>query len=321
MSDATLLYNPSAGRFPAKPFVSRVLSVLAEGGWNVTPFETSDQDHMRALARQAVEREDQAVFVAGGDGSVGLVASVLAGSSTALGVLPSGTANVWAKEIGMRHLDWLNWFALEDAALLLSEGTYRWADMGICNNREFLLWAGIGLDAEIVRRIEPRKWWEKALAIPHYAALAMLESFEWEGVHLSVRASNYEIEGKFLIAVASNVRAYAGGFVELAPEAKIDDGLLDFWLFEGASFIDAVPHAMQVIRGKHVDAPGVHHFQASEALFEGQEPLPIQSDGEPAEQKTQAHFAVREKALRVLIPRELKSDLFSSREGSAEAES
>lgn len=314
MPQGTLIYNPTSGRFPAGPLIQRAKRILANGGWEIRIFESSGPESMLEQARQAVEREEQVVFVAGGDGSVGAVASVLADTSTALAVLPAGTANVWAKELGLQHLDWVHWFALEDAAHRLTKGTYRLADIGVCNREEFLLWAGVGLDAEIVRSVEPRGRLEKSLGTALYGTLAMWETLGWEGIHLYVSAPDVEVEGKFIVAVASNIRAYAGGYVELAPEAKIDDGLLDFWLFEGTSLKDIAFHAIQVLSGKHVNAPGIFHFQAKEAIFMAEEQLAMQFDGEPRTMISPIEFHVREKALRVLVPEGGRAGLFSSDE-------
>ena len=316
MQRGTLIYNPSAGRFPAGPLIERTMKVLAKGGWEIKVAKPSGIESMVVQAQQAVEREDEAVFVAGGDGSVGTVASVLANTSTALAVLPAGTANVWAKELGLQQLDWFHWFALEDAASRLTRGTYRFADLGVCNGKEFLLWAGVGLDAEIVRSVEPRGRWEKSLGTAQYATRAMWQTLGWQVIQLQIRAPDLELEGKFLVAVASNIRAYAGGFVELALDAKIDDGKLDFWLFEGSSVVDVLGHAIQILRGKHVDAPGVIHFQASEATFMAEEKLPFQFDGEARLMSSPAHFEIRQKVLRVLVPFGGDLSVFSAPESS-----
>ncbi|OGO15755.1 MAG: hypothetical protein A2Z14_01540 [Chloroflexi bacterium RBG_16_48_8] len=224
MPRGTLIYNPNSGRFPAGAMIRGVEKVLARGGWQSEIVESSSGESLVDHARQAVKCDHTALFVAGGDGSVGSVASVLAGTRTALAVLPAGTADVWAKEMGLKDLDWTHWFALEDAAYRLTQGTCQLADLGMGNDKEFLLWAGVGLDAEIVRSIELRGRWEKSLGTEQYATLALWETLGWEGIHLQVSAPGVELEDKFIIAVASNVRAYAGGFVELAPDAKIDDG-------------------------------------------------------------------------------------------------
>jgi len=312
MPNATLIYNPAAGRFPAGPLLTRATRILGESGWKVRLINMETGEDLSLAAKDAIARRDDVVFIAGGDGSVGRVASALAGTSTALAVLPSGTANVWAQELGMQHLDWAHWFALEDAAHQLSEGSYRYADIGECNGESFLLWAGLGLDAEVVNSIEPRERWEKAFATAHYATLAVWNSLGWDGTDLHVRAPDVEIEGRFMIAIASNIRAYAGGLLELAPEARIDDGMLDFWLFAGTSVRDVIQHFVQIWRGTHVDAPGIVHFQASEATFEVDEALHMQFDGEPRRIHSPLKFSVRKRALRVLVPAQVEPKLFSS---------
>src|SRR3990170_1481432 len=311
MKRASLIYNPSAGRFPAGPLLNRAVRVLRDLDWEVHILQTQRGEDFQVHARSAVEAGEEAVFVAGGDGSVGRVAAVLAGSETALGVLPSGTANVWAQEIGLPRLDWTHWFALEHAAASLARGTVRLADLGECNGHSFLLWAGIGLDAQIVNSIEPRERWEKILATAHYATLVLWNSIGWEGIHLDVDCPAGHYEGRFLVAVASNIRAYAGGLMQLAPGAKIDDGLLDFWLVGGRSMRDVVMRVLQILLGTHVDAKGVLHFQSSEATFRACSKILMQFDGEPVSLEPPLKFRVRPKALRVLIPADAGPRLFS----------
>ncbi len=311
MARAWLIYNPAAGRFPAGPLLQRAAKVLLDSGWKVSIRKTTSGRDLPELARQAAERGMDAVFVAGGDGSVGQVAEALAGRQTALAVLPSGTANVWAQELGLPRLSWTHWFALEEAARRLAHGEERMVDLGLCNGRSFLLWAGVGLDGEVVNNIEPRERWEKSLAVAVYATQILWHSLGWEGVHLRVEADGQVWEGRYLIAVASNIRAYAGGFLELAPEAKVDDGLLDFWLVGGESMRDAVTRVLQIFMGWHVEAQGVVHFRAAEAWFHASRPLPLHLDGEPAAGTPPLHFMVKRKALRVLVPKEGWPAVFS----------
>jgi YegS/Rv2252/BmrU family lipid kinase len=308
---AWLIHNPAAGRFPAGPFLGRAATVLEKAGWQLEVVEAQPDQDLSQLAAEAVAAGCEAVFVAGGDGSVGRVAGALAGSSAALGVLPSGTANVWAQELGLPRLSWTNWFALEESAARLAAGDVRLVDVGECDGRTFLMWAGLGLDAHIVNSIEPRERWEKTLATAHYAILAVWNSRNWEGIDLRVKALGKMWEDKFLVAVASNIRAYAGGLMELSPEAKIDDGLLDFWLIGGKSLSDAVIRVVQVLRGTHIDAPGVVHFQADEATFEAEGEFLMQVDGEPCHVRPPVRLTVRRQVLRVLVPKEPLPRLFS----------
>ena len=302
MGEAWLIYNPAAGRFPVGWLLSRAVQVLSNAGWEIQVQEVHEGPDLARLAREAVQHGCQAVFVAGGDGTVGAVAAALSGTDVALGVLPSGTANVWAKEIGLERLDWIHLFALERAADRLARGRVHKVDMGKASGREFLLWAGIGLDAEIVNSIEPRERWEKAFGAVHYGILALWNSIGWEGVHLRVRAGDQVWEGRYLVAIASNVRKYAGGLIELSPGASFDDGLLDFWLIGGRSLKGAVTRVAQVLLGAHADSPGVVHFQANQAVFEADSEIQIQLDGEPQLMASPLEFQTLRKSLNVLLP-------------------
>ncbi len=303
MRSAWLIYNPAAGRFPAGWLLSRAVGVLDKAGWSVEVREAQDGGHLSELAREAVVAGCKAVFVAGGDGSVGRVASALSGTDVALGVLPAGTANVWAKEIGIERLDWIHLFALEKAADRLARGEVHKVDMGTANGQDFLLWAGVGLDAEIVSRIEPRQRWEKMFGPVHYGLLALWKTIGWEGVELRVQAGDQVWEDRYLVAIASNIRNYAGGLVELSPDAKFDDGKLDFWLIGGSSLKDAVTRVVQILLGMHVDAPDVVHFQADQARFESKSEIPMHFDGEPEVLKSPLDFRTLPSSLNVLMPK------------------
>jgi YegS/Rv2252/BmrU family lipid kinase len=302
MRKGWLIYNPAAGRFPAGWLLDRAIRVLAKQGWEMEVHETSRGQDLASLATKAVASDCEVVFVAGGDGSVGQVAGQLIGTSKALGVFPAGTANVWAKEIGLRQLDWSNLFALEKAAERLAQGVVREVDIGVANRQSFLLWAGVGLDGSIVNGIEPRERWEKAFGALHYAILALWKAIEWQGQNLEVEANGKLWQGHFLVAIASNIQSYAGGYMRLTPDAKIDDGLLDFWLIGGESLKDAVPWLAHVLLGNMIEAKGVIHFKATQATFRSDGELIMQFDGEPKTFQSPVLFDTRPKALKVLIP-------------------
>lgn len=302
MPKAWVIYNPYAGRFPAGPLLQRAAAVLGHADWQIQVVETEQGQDLVSLATEAAHVGCDAVFVAGGDGSVGRVAGALAGSETALAVLPAGTANVWAKELGLPQLGWITPLALEEAARRLARGRIRVVDIATCEGTPFLLWAGVGLDGKIVNSIEPRARWEKAFAVAHYAISAVWESLDWTGMDMKVSANGQTWSDHFLLAVASNIRAYAGGFLELSPEAKMDDGLLDVWLLPGRSIRDAVAIAVQILMGRHVDSPNVVYFQSSQVSFEADSPLPMHLDGEPQQVGTRAQLTVQPKKLRVLVP-------------------
>jgi diacylglycerol kinase (ATP) len=186
MPFAKLIYNPAAGRYPSWILTERAANVLREEGWRVSIEKTQSGKHVTDLAEKAALEGMDALFVVGGDGSVNRALPGLINSQTALGVLPAGTANVWAQELGLPGLSWTRWMALEESARRLAGACVAQADVGFCNGIPFLLWAGIGLDAFIVQRLEPRTQLEKRFAVVHYVASAAWNASMWRGMNLNV---------------------------------------------------------------------------------------------------------------------------------------
>ena len=292
-------------------FLGRAQEALERNGWRIRTAASSDPKELKRLAESAVAEGCQAVFIAGGDGSVGLIASALVGSDTALGVLPSGTANVWAGELGLTGLAWPPWAALERVAERLAHGEPRLVDVGQANGRVFLLWAGTGLDARVVAALEPRTRLMKFVPTALYLAEVLRSSAAWDGVELEVEAEGQRWQGRFIVAVASNIRRYAGGLLELAPEALVDDGLLDFWLLGGRSTSDVVLRIAQMLTRAHVHAPGVVHFQSTAAIFRSKDSLHLHVDGEPLETGPQLDIQILPRHLWVLTPTLGEERLFS----------
>jgi len=302
MNNALLIYNPAAGRFSAGPFIASVVRTLNQTGWRVEVVETVDGRHARQLARQAANEKFRAVFAIGGDGTVGQVAGGLMGSPTALGVLPAGTANVWAIELGLTAFTWTRWRALRENARLLAEAAVCKVDVGLCNDQPFLMWAGIGLDAITVHKLEPRRRFEKYLAVPQYAATAIWSASIWHGMTLRVWADEKRVEGHFLLAVASNIRHYLGGLATLSPGAYLDDGVMDLWLFSGRNLADAFRHFFAMRAGRHLTSDEARCLPFRRVRIESDTPFSLQMDGEPMLGAQQAVLSIVPRSLCVLIP-------------------
>lgn len=302
MRKALVIYNPAAGRFPVRPFIRSVERVLRGAGWEVTSAATQNGEHATALAQAAAGRGLEAVFAAGGDGTVGQVASGLRGSETALGVLPAGTSNVWAQELGLPAFNWLHWRRLRENARVLAEAPAFRVDMGRCNQHPFMMWAGMGLDAMAVHAIEPRARLEKFFAMPEYAASVIWKASRWRGLRLRLQADGRRVEGQYILAVANNIRRYMGGLSELSPNAFLDDGLLDLWLFGGDSLADAFRHAYDLWRGHHANSKDVQRITFRDLRVQAEAPFFIHMDAEPRAAADQAEIHVERGVLRVLVP-------------------
>jgi YegS/Rv2252/BmrU family lipid kinase len=302
MRRGLLLYNPAAGRLSVRPYLGRVLRILRAAGWKMEVDVTLNGRHAAQAARQAAAETFEAVFAVGGDGTMGQVASGLLGSQTALGVLPAGTTNVLAREMGMNSFEWHRWWALNENTRLLADAKPQSIDVGLCNGQPFLLWAGIGLDAVAIRRLEPRSRFFKYISVPHYFATTVWSAAFWNGMDLRVIADGQEVDGHFLLAVSTNIRHYAGGMAILSPNAYLDDGLMDLWLLSGASVADALRHFFDMLAGRHLTSDQARCITFRSAHIESDLPFSVQMDGEPMLGGVQAEIVSKPRALKLLMP-------------------
>ena len=302
MRKALVIYNPAAGRFPVKPFLKAIETELVKAGWKVDIVATQNGDHAVQLGKQAAAEEYEATFAVGGDGTVGQVASGLLGSETALGVLPAGTSNVWAQELGLPSFNWAYPGRLQENARTLANAPVKCVDMGQCNEFSFMMWAGMGLDAMAIHSIEPRVRLEKFFAVPEYAASTIWNASQWSGIRLRLWADEKEVEGHYLLAVANNIRRYMGGHSILSPNAFLDDGLLDLWLFQGDSLADAFRIAYELWRGHHVNSDEAQRIPFKVLRVEADSPFFVHMDAEPKGSTQEANITVHKQALRLLVP-------------------
>jgi len=302
MRSAVIIYNPTAGRFSVKPFIKSAMKELESAGWKVDVAETQSGEHIIELAKQAAAEKKDAVFAVGGDGTIGNVVNGLAGSETALGVLPAGTANVWSIELGLRPFAWTHPWVLRRNASILANAPRHAVDVGLCNQVYFMMWAGIGLDAMTIQSLEPRLRLDKFLALPEYAAKTIWNAVQWSGLRLRLWADEHEVEGHFILAVATNIRHYMGGLSNLSPDAYINDGLLDLWLFSGSNLGDALRHAYDLWRGSHVNSDAVQRITFRNLRVEADSSYWIQTDGEVRGSAKIAEINVQRHALKLLMP-------------------
>lgn len=304
MRKGLLLYNPAAGRYPVRRFVHGIIHPLKNAGWSMEIAETLSGTHATQTAHQAASEKYDAVFAIGGDGTVGQVASGLVNTETALAVLPAGTTNVWAMEQGQKPFSWFNWSSLRENAALLANVEPQQVDVGTCNDRPFLLWAGVGLDAQAIHKIEPRHRIFKHIAVPHFFATTVWEATFWHGLDLRVYTDGELVEGHYLVAVATNIRHYAGGMSLISPEALLDDGEMDMWLFSGNSVADALRHFFDLVAGRHLTSDQARRLPFHNARVESDAAFAIQVDGDPVLGGNKAEIKILQRALKVLMPKD-----------------
>ena len=307
-TNALLIHNPSAGPREVEDELDLVVEYLSECDWRVRRSVTGHAGQATEFARQAVVDGLDVVLVAGGDGTVCEAVNGLVGSRVALGVLPSGTGNVWAKELGLPAFTLLNPNRLLVAAHLLTEATVRPIDVGRANEQYFVLFAGLGLDAQVARGMEPRERSTKRLGLLPYLVAAATAAVEFYGVRTTVVVDGKVIKGRSLFILISNAQLY-GGVLRITPEAKLDDGLLDMVIFNGVGPTYTLRHLFSILGGRHLRDPSVKFLRARRVMVDCARPWPVQIDGDPFG-STPMTFQVIPRALRVLVPPTAPASLF-----------
>ena len=153
-----------------------------------------------------------------------------------------------------------------------------------------------------IRSIEPRVRLEKFFAVPEYAATTIWNAVQWSGIRLRLWADEQEVEGHYLLAVANNIRRYMGGYSILSPDAHLDDGQLDLWLFQGNSLGDALRIAYELWRGQHVTSDEAQCIHFHTLRVQAESPFFVHMDAEPKDATQEANITVHKRALKLLMP-------------------
>ncbi len=251
------------------------------------------------MLTRALLPEAWLIFVAGGDGTVRAAAKALHGTDTPLAILPTGTINVLARELGVSLFDPI---AAVDTGLGKEE---RWIDIGLCNNEPFLLVCSGGVDSATVRQVNENLKSTMGATAYALAAVGALATFTPPKVRVTVDGVALPETDVFLVAV-SNLALY-GGDLRLFPDAQPDDGLLDIALFTAPALPGPLrntaflPQLADTARGRHHQSPNIWTYQGKHITLEADKPLPLQRDGDLGE-STPATFTITPRALRIKTP-------------------
>ncbi len=276
--NSLLIINPTAGRGRPQEGLAAVQALLAPllRGVEVTRGPGDAERAARAAASEGYE----AVLVAGGDGTVNeainglMAAGDGARSPLPLGLVPLGTQNVLAHELGLPRGD------LEATRALLLAGRTRVLDVGLAGSRYFVLMAGFGFDALVVREVlRP----VKELIGPAAYAFATLGALaKSRRTSLRLHLDGEEVQSEAYLVVVANAASYANRQIKMAPFAAPDDGWLDVCVFERAP-TDRVGFAAQmvaVLARRHLRDPRVRYYRARQIALEADPPLQCQLDGD-----------------------------------------
>ncbi|MFB3879976.1 MAG: diacylglycerol kinase family protein [Armatimonadota bacterium] len=272
---ALLVTNPNAGRVRGETSVANIRQLLAASGFEVEPVPAEDRD---AIATRLAEMlrgsrpEETRVVAAGGDGTIHSVLPALQQTGIPLVILPVGSVNVLARELGIP-------LSLKAAVEVAASGQPRRVDLGLADGRPFALMAGLGFDAAVVHSVSHRV--KGLIGSFAYVAKGLQLLARQPLSTFSLTADDSVTESTAWLAVVANASRYTYGW-QLSPDARIDDGWLDLCLFEATSPARKLRQAAAALAGRHASCPGVRHIRARRLELAPDPPVALQLDGDAA---------------------------------------
>lgn len=262
------LVNPAAGRGTGKAHLDRI-RVLAShhGAGLVVSRKVSD---LAEQARRAAEDGVERLLVAGGDGTMHHAAQGLAGTDCALGVIPLGSGNDLAGTLGVPP-------DLDAAVERALQGTVRRIDLARVGETYCIGYAGVGFDSEVTRFANEVKYLRGPL-IYFYAVIHTLITFEPPWMRVVYDGGMFE--GKVMFTVVNNLPRFGGG-MRIAPDARIDDGLLDLVIVKEIPKRTLLTVFPKVYNGRHVGHPAVTIVRTHRAEIAIERPMTVYGGGEP----------------------------------------
>lgn len=268
-------------------------TILTGRGFEAHVAVTESADHATVLTRTFVAQGVSCVVAWGGDGTINQIASVLAFTPTALAIVPSGSGNGLARELGIP-------FEPSRALAAAIDGYDRAIDAGELDGHLFFNVAGIGLDARIAREFAARGAGHRGIA--GYLRTTIRELQRYRAAEHTVVTDEGTDQTRPLMMAIANSRQYGNGAL-IAPDARIDDGLLDVVIIEDRAGVKALMRIPQLFLGQIGRVPGVRMRRTRTVVVTAARSVLFHVDGEPRTGGVEVRARVHPLALRVRIPR------------------
>ena len=296
-----LIINKTAGGGKAGKLLPEIISTFNK--LNI-PFHTSFTNSpggATGLARQAANSGVEFIISVGGDGTINEIINgiLTANHQPALGIIPAGWANDFIKSTNIPN-------NIQQACQVIKEGRTRKIDLGLINQEiYFANVCGIGFDAEITALANQIKtnhpnWPSFSSYIYVFAAIKKLLS-PIPSFQVKITIDNQVIEKDILFLAIANGRIEGGKF-NIAPDAEIDDGLLDTWIIKKMSRTRCLQLLPKAMKGTHKEVTEVSYFHGKKIIVEAAEPLTAQVAGEILVPQKKYQIEILPKKLNLISP-------------------
>jgi len=267
-----------------------ILDGLRAHGIEPEVWYTTPEDAGEGLARKAADEHAELVIAAGGDGTIHAVASGLIERESVLGIIAMGTMNNLAHSLGIPT-------TIEEACNVIAEGETHAIDVGKINEQIFIEVAGIGLEAALFPAAEEIKS-SNLLKTLRGVVSGLATLFTFRPVKLKITLDDGERHHYHAIQVTICNAPFYGAHFHAAPDALMDDGLLDVIIFRHFSKLAYIKHAISISQGRRELQPRIRRRRAKSMRINADHPVEIQVDGVP-HGYTPATISIMPGALRV----------------------
>ena len=277
--------SPADGDVPARR--ASIEAALRANSIEAELYESESEEDTATRIDAAIAAGVRVIVAAGGDGTVRSIAFRLVGRDVALGILPMGTAMNVARSLDLP-------LELDDAAAVVAAGTTRAIDVGEVRGRPFLEVASIGVGAEVLAGatdVEEGRI-RRALAVLRRAIRA-------PRTRVRLQLDGREVRGRAPMIAVANGR-FTGRALELAPQARLDDGRFEVLLYEGFGPLQLAAHLVRVLVGRAHD-PRIRRYRAATVRISSHRPLAVRLDSQDVG-TTPVELVTHAGALKVIAP-------------------
>ncbi|MCD5417813.1 diacylglycerol kinase family lipid kinase [Candidatus Bipolaricaulota bacterium] len=274
MDKSLLIANLTAGRGRAKKLIAPVCHELDRIGISYELHCTPQALEATAMAQQGVAAGFSRIIALEGDGTINEVINGLIGSDVILGVIPAGMGNDFIRMNGIPR-DPIQAVSLLRSSKMMTVdlGSFNWAG----GSRYFVNGIGIGIDAQVAQNVRRMKWLR---GIPAYLHASLKAVMTFRAFFAQVSGADWQEKRRYISLNIANGK-YCGGGFNLAPLAKIDDGLIDLCAIGDFSIPERMIHLPRARKGEHINLVQVHYWQDKQITIDSPTPLIAYVDGEP----------------------------------------
>ncbi|MDR1570944.1 MAG: YegS/Rv2252/BmrU family lipid kinase, partial [Clostridiales Family XIII bacterium] len=267
-----LFYNPLAGNGLFKSNLDMIVDRFQRRNMVVVPVRASRQRQLDVIFQNMDVSEYRKLIAAGGDGTINVMVNAMLrnGIDLPLAIFPSGTANDFAYYMDLpTRMDEMIDIALEER--------YTLADVGKANSSYFINVLAMGMMVDVSQKIDPGI--KNTLGVISYYIRGFSELPNLRPIAVRISGDGFCIEENIFFMLAMNGRS-AGGFKRIAPDAEINDGLLDVLVFKAMPIVEMAPLLVNVMTGQHKGNKNVIFFRTSRMRVESEQAINTDVDGE-----------------------------------------